>query len=136
MATLTKKNETLVAPFYKNGVSLQWFTITFPSTVAAKLDTDYTNYPSAPRSPVVVAFDAIAQAASIEIFGTVQNLSIGGVGRDMRFAVAAAGGDFGTAKWDGTDSEDFAAYLTRLVQAAGTHQGVNLASCAVAAITL
>ena len=136
MATLTKKNETMVAPFYKNGVSLQWFTITFPSTVAAKLDTDYTTYPSAPRSPVVVAYEAIAAVASIEIFGTVQNLSIGGVGRDMRFAVAAAGGDFGTSKWDGTDSEDFAAYLTRLVNAAGTHQGVNLASCTVSAITL
>jgi hypothetical protein len=136
MATLTKKNETMVAPFYKNGVSLQWFTITFPSTVATKLDTDYTLYPSAPRSPVVVAYEAIAAVASIEIFGTVQNLSIGGVGRDMRFAVAAAGGDFGTAKWDGTNSEDFAAYLTRLVNAAGTHQNVALASCTVSAITL
>ena len=136
MATLTKKNETVFAPFYKNGVSLQWFTITFPSTVAAKLDTDYTNYPSAPRSPVAVAMETIQSVASIEVVGTVQDLSIGGAGRDLRFAVAAAGGDFGTAKWNGTDSEDFAAYLTRLLDSAGTHQNVALASCTVSAITL
>ena len=135
MASLTKPNETVFAPFYKNGVTLQFFTLTFPSTVAAKLDTDYTGYPSAPRSPVAVALETIQQACSIEIVGTVQDLSIGGAGRDMRFAIAAAGGNFGTAKWNGTDSEDFAAYLTRLLDAAGTHQNVNLASCVVAAIT-
>jgi hypothetical protein len=136
MASLTKPNEVVVAPFFKNGVTLQFFTLTFPSTVAAKLDTDYTGYPSAPRSPVVVALEAIQQACSIEIIGTVQDLSIGGAGRDMRFAVAAPGGAFGTTKWDGTNSETFAAYLQRLVQAAGTHQNVALASCAVAAITI
>ena len=88
MSTLTKKNEEIKAPFFKNGVTLQFFTLTFPSDVTAKLDADPTNYTGGhERSPVVVAFEAMAQAASIEIVGTVQNLSIGGAGRDMRFAV-------------------------------------------------
>ena len=142
MAQLINKNAQTVAPFFKNGVSLQWFTLTFPSTVAAKLTTDNAKFldgtytAEQAKSPVSVAFHTIQQACSIEIVGTIQDLSIGGAGRDVRFAVAAAGGDFGTAKWDGTNSEDFAAYLTRLLDTAGTKQGVNLASCVVAAITL
>lgn len=134
MATLTKKNETVVAPFYKNGVTLQFFQLTFPSTVAAKLDTDYTTYPAEPRSPVVVALEAIAQVASIEVIGTVD--ATGGAGRGLRIAVAAAGGAFGTDTYDGTNSETFAAHLEDLVQAAGQHQGVDLASATVAAYAL
>ena len=135
MATLTKKNETVVAPTFKNGVNLQFFQISFPSTVAAKLDTDYTGYPSAARSPVAVALEAIAQVASVEVIGTVQNITYG-VGKDLRIAVAAAGGDFGTELWDGTNSETFAVYLTSLVNAAGTWQGVNLASSTVTSVTI
>lgn len=135
MATLTKKNETVVAPFYKNGVSLQFFEIDFGANVSAKLDTDYTNYPSAPRSPVAVALEAIAQVASIEVLGTVQADSGSNAGQLLRIAVAAAGGDFGSAKWDGTNTESFAEHLEDLVQAAGTHQGVNLASAGVTAFT-
>lgn len=133
MATLTKKHETVVAPFYKNGVTLQFFNIAFPSTVAAKLDTDLTD--ANPRSPVAVALEAIAQVASIEVIGTVQNNGTG-AGRDLRIAVAALGGAFGTDTWDGTNSETFAAHLEDLVIAAGTHQGVDLSSCLVTAYTL
>ena len=133
MATLTKKNETVVAPFYKNGVTLQFFNIDFGADVSAMLDTDLTN--ANPRSPVAVALEAIAQVATIEVIGTVQNNG-NGAGNDLRIAVAAIGGAYGTDTWDGTNSETFAAHLEDLVQAAGTHQGVNLASALVTAFTL
>jgi hypothetical protein len=134
MATLTKKNETVVAPFYKNGVTLQFFQIDFGADVSAKLDTDYTNYPNAPRSPVAVALEAIAQVASIEIIGTVD--ATGGTGEGLRIAVAAIGGAYGTDTYDGTNSETFAEHLEDLVKAAGTHQAVNLASATVVAYAL
>jgi len=147
MAQLINKNAQTVAPFFKNGVSLQWFVLSFPSTVATKLTTDNAKFldgtytAEQAKSPVSTALHAIQQACSIEMVGTISDLSTressgGGAGRDVRFAVAAAGGDFGTSKWDGTNSESFAAYLQRLVQAAGTKQGVNLASCTVAAMVL
>lgn len=132
MATLTKKNETVVAPFFKNGVTLQHFNVSFESTVAAKLDTDLTD--ANPRSPVAVALEAIAQVATIEVIGTVGNNGTG-AGRDLRIAVAAIGGAYGTDTYDGTNSETFAAHLEDLVQAAGTHQGVNLANSLVTAYT-
>lgn len=133
MATLTKKNETVVAPFYKNGVTLQFFNIDFGADVSAMLDTDLTN--ANPRSPVAVALEAIAQACTVEVIGTVQNNG-GGTGADLRIAVAAIGGAYGTDTWDGTNSETFAVYLTSLVAAAGTHQGVDLSGAAVTAFTL
>jgi len=130
MATLTKKNEAVVAPAFKNGVTLQFFQLTFPSTVATLLTATSAGL----RSPVAVALEAISQAASIEIVGTVGN--DGGTGQGLRIAVAAAGGNFGTSRWDGTNSETFAAYLQRLVQASGTHQGVANGSTTVAAYVL
>lgn len=132
MATLTNKNEQVIAPFFKNGVTLQFFQLTFPSTVAAKLDADTTE--ANPRSPVAVALEAIAQVASIEVIGTVD--ATGGAGRGLRIAVAAIGGAYGTDTYDGTNSETFAAHLEDLVQAAGSHQGVDLASATVAAFAL
>ena len=116
MATLTKKNEAVALPLFKNGVTLQAFTITFPSTVAALLDAD------------VVALEAIAQVASIEILGALQNSNT-----ELPIMVAALGGNYGTDTWDGTNSETFAAHLEDLVQACGTHQGINLGSATVAA---
>jgi hypothetical protein len=133
MATLTNKNEKVVAPFFKNGVTLQFFNIAFPSTVAAKLDADTTE--ANPRSPVAVALEAIAQVATIEVIGTVQNNGTG-AGRDLRIGVAAIGGAYGTDTYDGTNSETFAEHLEDLVIAAGSHQGVDLSSCLVTAYTL
>ncbi len=143
MATLTKKNEAVVAPQFKNGVTLQFFQLAFPSTVAAKLAADTTNYSgAATRSPVAVALEAISQVASVEVIGTVQNIS-SGAGRDLRVAVAALGGNFGTDTWDGTNSETFAAHLEDLVQATSTatsgwvtYQGVNMDSVTVTAVTI
>jgi hypothetical protein len=130
MATLVNKNEKVVAPFFKNGVTLDSYVITFESTVADKLDADTTN--ANPRSPVAVALEAIAQRVSIEIIGTVQNLGTG-AGRDLRIAVSNVGGIFPTDDYsgDGTANETMAAYLTALVAAAGTHQGVDLANSTV-----
>lgn len=133
MATLPKKNETVVAPFFKNGVTLQYFAIDFGADVSALLDTDLTN--ANPRSPVAVALEAIAQVATIEIIGTVQADSGANAGQLLRIAVAAIGGAYGTDTYDGTNSETFAEHLEDLVQAAGTHQGVNLASATVTAFT-
>lgn len=127
MASLIKKHEDVVAPFFKNGVTLQFFQLTFPSTVAAKLEATAAGA----RSPVLVALEAIQQVCSIEVIGTVD--ATGGAGQGLRIAVAAAGGAFGTDTYDGTNSETFAAHLEDLVQAAGTHQSVNLASATVAA---
>lgn len=124
MATLTKKNEKVVAPFYKNGVTLQMFTITFESDVSAKLDMN-----GAERSPVTAALEAVAQVASIEVIGTVSTVT-------LRIAVAAIGGAYGTDTYDGTNSETFAAHLEDLVQASGTHDGVNNANTTVAAFAL
>jgi hypothetical protein len=134
MATLTNKNEKVVAPFYKNGVTLQFFQIDFGADVSAMLDSDPVGFPNAPRSPVAVALEAIAQVASIEVIGTVD--ATGGTGQGLRIAVAAIGGAYGTDTYDGTNSESFAAHLEDLVIAAGTHQGVNLASATVVAYAL
>jgi hypothetical protein len=131
MTTLTKKNEKVVAPTFKNGVTLQFFSIDFAADVSAKLEATTAGL----RSPVAVALEAIAQVASIEVIGTVQSDG-SNAGQLLRIAVAAVGGEYGTERYDGTNSESFAAHLEDLVQAAGTHQSVNLASASVTAFTL
>lgn len=132
MATLVKKNESVVAPFFKNGVTLQFFEIDFGADVSAKLSATTAGA----RSPVAAALEAIQSVCSIEVIGTVQADSGSNAGQLLRIGVAAIGGNYGTATWDGTNSETFAAHLEDLVQAAGTHQSVNLASATVTAFTL
>ena len=124
MAEQIKKNEKVTLPHFKNGPNLQFFTITFPSTVAAKL----TATAAGVRSPVVAALDAIAQVCSIEIIGSLKNS-----GTELTVGVVAIGGDFGTDRYDGTNSETFAAHLQDLVRASGNLQSVNNASSTVAA---
>ena len=124
MATQIKKNEAVSLPHFKNGPNLQFFTITFPSTVAAKLGATSAGV----RSPVVAALDAIAQVCSIEIIGVLKNS-----GRELTVGVVALGGDFGSAKWDGTNTEAFDAHLEDLVQASGNLQSVDNASTTVSA---
>jgi hypothetical protein len=146
MAKLIKKNETVVAPAFKNGVSLQFFQLSFPSDISAKLDTDTVSYTDSAtvssRSPVAAALDAVAQRASIEVIGNVQNLTYG-TGQDLRFAVAALGGDFPTDTYDGVNSVTMASRLQTLVRNASTgtsgwilYQGVNLALSTVTSITI
>jgi hypothetical protein len=112
MATQIKKNEAVIAPFYKNGVTLQFLTITFPASVAGLTSSTVAGI----KSPVVQALEAISQVASVELIGTVSTTT-------LPLAVAALGGDFGTETYDGTNSETFAAYCQRLIRAAGTSTG-------------
>lgn len=123
MATLTKKNEKTVLPFFKNGVTLQWFKITFPSDVSAKLAATTAGV----RSPVVAALEAIQARVSVEIVGELQNS-----GTELVIGVAAIGGEYPTDNYDGASgTETMAAYLDALVNAAGSHQSVDLASATV-----
>lgn len=52
------------------------------------------------------------------------------------FAVESAGGDFPSAKYDGTNSESWAADLEDRIQALGTVDGVDLSSATVTATKL
>ncbi len=125
MATLTKKNEKTVVPFFKNGVTLDWYAITFPSDVSAKLAATTAGA----RSPVVAALEAIQSRVSIEVVGPLVS-----TGTKLVIGVAAIGGEYPTDDYDGASgTETMAAYLDALVNAAGTHQSVNLASASVAA---
>ena len=130
----------VVAPFYKNGVHLQFFQIDFGADVSALLDADTTNYADAhARSPVAVALEAIAARVTIEIIGTVDGT--GGAGQGLRIAVAASGGDYPADYYASpTSSQALDAYLEDLVQAASpggyTYQGVNLAGASVVPFAL
>lgn len=120
MAQIIKKNEKVVAPFYKNGVSLQFFTIDFKADVSAKLAATALGV----RSPVAAALEAVQTVCSVEIIGTA--------GTTLRIAVAALGGDFGPI-----GGVAFTTYLTSLVVAegtsAGTLQGIDLTQATVTA---
>jgi|688.fasta_scaffold429736_4 hypothetical protein len=130
MVTQVKKNEKVVLPLFKNGPTLQFFTLTFQSAIHEKLGATAAGV----RSPVVAALDAIAQVCSIEIVGEPQNSNT-----EISIGIAAIGGNFGTDFWDGTNSETFAAHLEDLVQASGLATGslqtvANTATTVVAGV--
>lgn len=114
MPSITKKNEAVALPLFKNGVSLQFFKVTFTADVSAKLGATTAGV----KSPVVQALEAIQGVCSVEVMAPLQT-----GGTVLPIAVAALGGDFGTDTYDGTNSETFAAHLEDLVQAAGTSTG-------------
>lgn len=117
MAGATKTHETLIAPAYKNGVTLQWLTISFPGDITAKLGRDNTYSGYAAQSPVVQALDAIAKLCSIELIGTP-------ITNELPIAVAALGGSFSTADYDGdADTETFAVACQQAIVAASTFTG-------------
>ena len=133
-----KVNEKVSLPAYKNGVTLQFFTIDFQANVSAKLTASVTqtaNYTvtAVARSPVVVALEKIAEAAQIEIMGTLY--AGAAASSALNIAVSSLGGIHDTAYWDGSSSQSFADYLQGLVQAESTYQGVNLANATVVAMT-
>jgi len=116
MAGATKTHETLIAPAYKNGVTLQFLTITFPNAdLTAKLGRV-----AGVQSPVVQALDAVAKLASIEIIGTpIYNTTT-----TLSIAVAALGGAFGTADYDSdNDTETFASACQQSIVAIATSTG-------------
>ena len=117
MTGITKTHETLVVPAYKNGVTLQFVTITYPSAdLTAKLGRA-----SGVQSPVVQSLDAVAKIASIEIIGTPR---YSGGDTTLSIAVAALGGSFGTSDYDGdNDVETFAVACQQAIFAMGTATG-------------
>ena len=116
MTGITKTHETLIAPAYKNGVTLQFVTISFPD---ADL-TDKLGRVAGVQSPVVQALDAVAKIASIEIIGTPRYSTT----TTLSIAVAALGGAFGTADYDGDDStETFSVACQQAIVAMGTVTG-------------
>jgi len=116
MVGITKTHETLVAPAYKNGVTLQFVTISFPNVdLTAKLGRV-----NGVQSPVVQALDAIAQLASIEIIGTPRYATT----TTLSIACAALGGAFGTADYDGDhDVETFSVACQQAIVAIATSTG-------------
>jgi len=138
MATLTKKNEAVVAPFYKNGVTLQFFQIDFNNTVTNLLTATSTGTPS----PVYKAIEAIQQQTSVEVIGTVgTGVTNPQAGTGLRVAVAALGGAYPTDDYDNTNQETMAKNLQDLIQAvtyngSSTIQGVNMANTTVSNYTL
>ena len=117
MTGITKTHEALVAPAYKNGVTLQFLTITFPS---ADL-TEKLGRVAGVQSPVVQALDAVAKLASIEIIGTPRYANSN---TTLTIAVAALGGAFGTDDYDGDDdTETFVLACQQAIVAAGGYSG-------------
>jgi hypothetical protein len=150
MAQLINRNEQIVAPFFKNGVTLQFFTIKFAGTdLTAKLTTDYaafvagTKTEETAKSPVVKALELIQSRVSIEIIGTpLYNTAGYSSATTLTIGVAAIGGNYPTDNYDGASgNETMAAYLQVLVRAASStnsvsYQGVDLNSCTVTAFTI
>jgi hypothetical protein len=117
MTGITKTNETLITPVYKNGVTLQFITITFPSAdLTAKLGRVL-----GVQSPVVQALDAVTKLASIEIIGTPR---YSGGNTTLTIAVAALGGAFDTSDYDGDkDVETFPVACQQAIVAVATVTG-------------
>jgi hypothetical protein len=138
MAQIIKKNEKVVAPFFKNGVTLDYYTITFPSDVSGKLGAATTTVNGVvvtDRSPVAAAIEAIQARTSIEIIGTLAN-----TGTTLNVAIASLGGAYATDDYNKNGSPvTFVTFLDTAVKAAkgaaGDHvfQSVNLASASVTA---
>ena len=137
MAQLMKKNEAIVAPFFKNGVTLDFYTITFPTTdLTAKLGADNAGFLAGTytaeqaKSPVAKALEAIAARVTIEINSTVRFST----DSTLVIGVAAIGGAYPTDNYDGTSgTETMAAYLQTLVRDGGTYQGYAASGTTVAA---
>jgi hypothetical protein len=137
MSRIAKKHESAVAPFFKNGVTLDFYTLTFVGAdLTAKLDADVDNYDSGhERSPIVVALEAVQSRVSIEVISTAR---AGGGNTTLVLGIAALGGAYPSDNYDGTaGNESMAAYLQALIVAASpanfTYQGYDLGDVTVAA---
>jgi hypothetical protein len=138
MAQLFKKNDLVVAPVFKNGVTLDFYTITFTGAdLTAKLGSDQTGFLAGTytaeqaKSPVAKALESIHARVSIEIIGTPRYAASD---TTLVIAVAAIGGAYPTDNYDGAaGTETMATYLTALIRDGGTYQGFAMSSAAVAA---
>jgi hypothetical protein len=138
MATLTKKNEAVSLPFFKNGVTLQFFTLEFNNTITNLVSATSTGTPS----PVYKAFEAIQQQTSIEVMGVATTGTANPQpGTAIRVGIAALGGAYPTDDYDNTNQESMAKNLQDLIQAvtyngSSTIQGVNMANTTVTNFSL
>lgn len=146
MAQLFKRNELVTVPHFKNGVTLQFFNIAFPSSVLAKLTADNTGFNTPgtytvnpaeeAKSPVAKVLEAIQARVSIEVIGAVQNTGTG-TGRDMRIGVAAIGGNYPSDQYNGTGgNEAMYTYLQEIVRAAGTASGCSYQGVDITQVTI
>lgn len=137
MSQIKKPNEAVTLPFFKNGVTLQFFTVDLQTAGSALLQTAVSTYDAAAyRSPVVVALEAIQARVSVEVIGSPKT----GNAANSAFVigVAAIGGAYPSDNYDGahpSNNETMAAYLQALVQAAGVHQTIDLGNATVQAYT-
>jgi len=137
MAQLFKKNDAVVAPVFKNGVTLQFFTVTFPSTdLTTKLGSDQAGFLAGTytaeqaKSPVAKALENVAARVSIEIVGTPAFST----NTTLVIGVAAIGGDYPTDNYDGSaGTETMATYLQALIRDGATYQGYAMSATTVAA---
>jgi hypothetical protein len=155
MAQIYKKNEAVQAPFFKNGVTLDFYTITFPNFNLQTSDTASTSTVSvggvstifygadttqgtavAARNPLAVALEKIQAKTSIEIIGT----PVVGTTSTVNVAVASLGGAYGTDDYASFGAPGsgiaFATYLTNLMAAdSNTYQGYVMANTTVTKTT-
>ena len=137
MAQVFKKNDAVVAPVFKNGVTLQFFTVTFPSTdLTAKLGSDQAGFLAGTytaeqaKSPVAKALENVHARVSIEIVGTPRFST----DTTLVIGVAAIGGDYPTDNYDGAaGTETMATYLQALIRDGATYQGYAMSGTTVAA---
>lgn len=143
MASIGKPNESQVLPFFKNGVTLDFYQVDMGTVGAALLTTATYSINTATgtvsnvdRSPVVCALEAIQARTSVELIGSARNGTTATNGA-FTVAVAALGGAYVTDDYAGYGAPGsgttFANYLQTLVRAAGAHQGVDLSTASVTA---
>lgn len=152
MAQLYKPHEVTVAPFFKNGVTLDFYLITFPNLNlntatenmvnafgAREYGADITEAtPENARNPLTVALEAIQARTSIEIVGAVT----AGTTSSVKVAVASLGGAYGSDDYNKDGSPvTFATYLTSVVHATrtavsgDTYQGYDMTNVTVTSTT-
>jgi hypothetical protein len=118
MAEVTRVNPVATTTNYEVvGKDITFFTVDYINAV---------NGSAGPNGAQAAVLRTIQMNATIIAAGPLVDTNT-----QQTFAVE---GDFNiTAKWDGTNSETFAVYLTSLVVASGNLQGVNNASTTVGA---
>lgn len=152
MAQLYKPHETTIAPFFKNGVTLDFYLVTFPNLNlntatanavdalgAREYGADVTQAtPENARNPLTVALEAIQSRTSIEIVGAVS----AGTTSTVKIAVASLGAAYGTDDYNKDGNPvTFATFLTSVVHATrtavsgDTYQGYDMTNVAVTPTT-
>jgi len=149
MPSIQKPNESTVLPFFKNGVTLDWYTVDLQTAGAALLTSaTYSTVNggeitgNVERSPVVVALEAIQARTSIEVVGN--SITGNAANSAFRVGIAALGGKYPTDDYASFgNTEAFATYLRDLIRAQvnpnsnnNTFQSVDLSAATVTAFVI